>query len=77
MKLVFGDPCLFLASLPKNSLLHGSAVWSCREKISLRTLFRVVEQNNGKDTLPVLWRFLHKVRQIAELKKNVFLNKFE
>uniref|UniRef100_A0A3P8VZZ7 RING-type E3 ubiquitin transferase n=1 Tax=Cynoglossus semilaevis TaxID=244447 RepID=A0A3P8VZZ7_CYNSE len=48
MKLVFGDPCLFLASLPKNSLLHGSAVWSCREKISLRTLFALWSRTMAK-----------------------------
>ena len=63
MKLMFGDPRLFLASLPQNSLIHVSAVWSCREKVSLLTLSYIVEQNEGKDTLPVLWRFLHKVRK--------------
>lgn len=63
MKLLFGNPRLFLASLPPNSLIHGSAVWSCREKISLLSLTHIVEQNDGKDTLPVLWRFLHKVRK--------------
>lgn len=63
MKLVFGDPRLFLASLPPNSLIHGSAVWSSREKVSLLTLTHIVEQNDGKDTLPVLWRFLHRVRK--------------
>lgn len=63
MKLIFGDPQLFLASLPPKSLIHVSAVWSCREKVSLLNLTHIVEQNDGKDTLPVLWRFLHRVRK--------------
>ncbi|GLD49345.1 E3 ubiquitin-protein ligase rnf213-alpha-like protein, partial [Lates japonicus] len=68
MKLVFGDPRLFLASLPTNSLIHGSAVWSCREKVSLLTLTHIVEQNDGKDTLPVLWRFLHREAELRLVK---------
>lgn len=63
MKLLFGDPRLFLSSVPPNSLIHGNAVWSCREKVSLLSLTHIVVQNDGKDTLPVLWRFLHKVRK--------------
>ncbi|XP_034448201.1 E3 ubiquitin-protein ligase rnf213-alpha isoform X1 [Hippoglossus hippoglossus] len=68
MKLMFGDPRLFLASLPSNSLIHVSAVWSCREKVSLLTLSYIVEQNEGKDTLPVLWRFLHKEAELRLVK---------
>ncbi|XP_041812142.1 E3 ubiquitin-protein ligase rnf213-alpha [Chelmon rostratus] len=68
MKLLFGDPRLFLASIPPNSLIHGSAVWSCREKVSLRSLTYIVEQNDGKDTLPVLWRFLHKEAELRLVK---------
>ncbi|XP_062264891.1 E3 ubiquitin-protein ligase rnf213-alpha [Platichthys flesus] len=69
MKLMFGDPRLFLASLPPKSLIHVSAVWSCREKVSLLTLSSVVEQNEGKDTLPVLWRFLHKEAELRLVKQ--------
>ncbi|XP_037649475.1 E3 ubiquitin-protein ligase rnf213-alpha isoform X2 [Sebastes umbrosus] len=68
MKLMFGDPRLFLASLPQNSLIHGSAVWSCREKVSLLSLTHIVEQNDGKDTLPVLWRFLHREAELRLVK---------
>ncbi|KAM9843458.1 E3 ubiquitin-protein ligase rnf213-alpha-like [Aulostomus maculatus] len=64
MKLVFGNPALFLTALPKNSLLHSSAVWSCRQKVCLLSLTHIVEQNDGKDTLPVLWRFLHKEAEL-------------
>lgn len=65
MKLLVGDPCLFLASVPTDSLIHCSAVWSCREKISLQSLTHIVELNDGKDIVPVLWRFLHKVSAAA------------
>uniref|UniRef100_A0A3Q2E155 RING-type E3 ubiquitin transferase n=1 Tax=Cyprinodon variegatus TaxID=28743 RepID=A0A3Q2E155_CYPVA len=68
MKLVFGDPQLFLASLPANSPLHCSAVWSCREKVSILSLSHIVEQNDGKDTVPVLWRFLHKEAELRLVK---------
>ncbi|XP_070836494.1 E3 ubiquitin-protein ligase rnf213-alpha [Chaetodon trifascialis] len=68
MKLLFGDPRLFLASLPPKSLIHASTVWSCREKVSLLSLTHIVEQNDGKDTLPVLWRFLHKEAELRLVK---------
>ncbi|XP_029014016.1 E3 ubiquitin-protein ligase rnf213-alpha isoform X2 [Betta splendens] len=67
-KLMFGNPRLFLASLPQNSLIHGSAVWSCREKVSLMSLTHIVEQNDGKETLPVLWRFLHREAELRLVK---------
>ncbi|KAJ8245187.1 hypothetical protein GJAV_G00274190 [Gymnothorax javanicus] len=73
MKVVFGDPRLILTTLPQNSLVHCGAVWSCRERASLRGLAHVLEQNDGRDTLPVLWRFLQKepelrlVRSLPEI----------
>ncbi|XP_026134867.1 E3 ubiquitin-protein ligase rnf213-alpha-like isoform X3 [Carassius auratus] len=70
MKLAFGEPGLFLRSLPKKSLLHNSSVWSCRRKVSILSLTHIVEQNDGRDTLPVLWRFLHRE---AELRLVRFL----
>jgi len=69
MKLMFGEPRFLLASLPQNSLIHGSAVWSCREKVSLLSLTHIVEQNGGKETVPVLWRFLHRVRKRVALNQ--------
>nr|XP_015798016.2 E3 ubiquitin-protein ligase rnf213-alpha [Nothobranchius furzeri] len=68
MKLVFGDPRLFLASIPQNSLIHCSAVWSCREKVSLLSLTHIMEQSDGKDTVPVLWRFLHREAEVRLVK---------
>ncbi|XP_034396196.1 E3 ubiquitin-protein ligase rnf213-alpha isoform X2 [Cyclopterus lumpus] len=68
MKLMFGDPRLFLASLPQNSVIHGPAVWSCRQKVSLLSLTHIVEQNDGKETVPVLWRFLHREAEFRMVK---------
>ncbi|XP_064171480.1 E3 ubiquitin-protein ligase rnf213-alpha-like isoform X4 [Anguilla rostrata] len=65
MRLVFGDPRLTLATLPRDSPIHSGAVWSCRERVSLRALAHVVEQNDGRDALPVLWRFLHKEPELS------------
>ncbi|XP_016117489.1 E3 ubiquitin-protein ligase rnf213-alpha-like, partial [Sinocyclocheilus grahami] len=70
MKLTFGKPELFLSSLPQNSLIHNSSIWSCRRKVSLLSLAHTVEQNNGRDTLPMLWRFLQRE---AELRLVRFL----
>ncbi|KAK7939807.1 hypothetical protein WMY93_003133 [Mugilogobius chulae] len=68
MKVLFGDPRLFLGSLPENSLVHCSAIWSCREKVSLVGLTHILEQNDGKDALPVLWRFLHREAEYRLVK---------
>ncbi|KAL7869098.1 hypothetical protein AOLI_G00130860 [Acnodon oligacanthus] len=57
---MYGDPRVFLSSLPQQSVLHSSAVWSCREKGSLLSLTHIVEQNDGKENFPLLWRFLQK-----------------
>lgn len=65
MKLLVGDPRLFLASVPTDSLIHCSSVWSCRDTISLQSLTHIVELNDGKDSVPVLWRFLQKVSSPA------------
>uniref|UniRef100_A0A8C1YEU9 RING-type E3 ubiquitin transferase n=1 Tax=Cyprinus carpio TaxID=7962 RepID=A0A8C1YEU9_CYPCA len=70
MKLTFGKPELFLSSLSQNSLIHNSTIWSCRRKVSLLSLAHTVEQNNGRDTLPILWRFL---QMEAELRLVRFL----
>uniref|UniRef100_A0AAY5ED51 RING-type domain-containing protein n=1 Tax=Electrophorus electricus TaxID=8005 RepID=A0AAY5ED51_ELEEL len=68
MKLTFGDPRLFLQSLPVDSLIHSSAVWSCRERPSLPSLSHIVEQNGGHDALPVLWKFLQREAELRMVK---------
>ncbi|XP_062875116.1 E3 ubiquitin-protein ligase rnf213-alpha [Trichomycterus rosablanca] len=68
MKLTFGDPKEFLHTLPQGSLIHGSSVWSCRERASLLSLGHILEQNEGRDTLPVLWKFLQKEAELRLVK---------
>ncbi|KAL2100664.1 hypothetical protein ACEWY4_002425 [Coilia grayii] len=60
MRVMFGDPRLFLRSLPQGCVLHGPAVWTCRERLSLTALTHIVQQQDGRDTLPLLWRFLQR-----------------
>ncbi|XP_071075531.1 E3 ubiquitin-protein ligase RNF213 isoform X3 [Desmodus rotundus] len=59
-KLVFGDPVAFLPHLPRNSVAHSSKMWSCRTRVTVEYVQHVVEQKNGKETVPVLWTFLQK-----------------
>uniref|UniRef100_A0A8B9GXZ7 RING-type E3 ubiquitin transferase n=1 Tax=Astyanax mexicanus TaxID=7994 RepID=A0A8B9GXZ7_ASTMX len=68
LKVKYGDPRIFLSSLPRQSVLHSSAVWSCREKGSLLSLTHIVEQNDGKDNFPLLWRFLQKEAEFRLVK---------
>ncbi|XP_076856258.1 E3 ubiquitin-protein ligase rnf213-alpha-like isoform X2 [Brachyhypopomus gauderio] len=60
LKLMYGDPRLFLSSVLRRSVVHSSAVWGCREGGSLLSLMHVLERNDGKDNFPLLWRFLQK-----------------
>nr|XP_057905202.1 E3 ubiquitin-protein ligase rnf213-alpha isoform X2 [Doryrhamphus excisus] len=64
-RLLCDNPGFFLTSLPTDSPIHTSAVWSCREKVSLLHLTHLVEKSKGKDNLPVLRRFL---KREAELR---------
>ncbi|KAM9457017.1 E3 ubiquitin-protein ligase rnf213-alpha-like isoform 2-T2 [Clarias gariepinus] len=68
MKVTFGEPQLFLRTLPQGSLIHGSAVWSCRQRVSLLSLGHILEQNGGRDTLPILWKFLQKEAELRLVK---------
>lgn len=61
-KLVFGDPASFLPSLPRGGVAHSSKMWGCRTRVTVEYLRNLVEQRNGKETAPVLWKFLQKVR---------------
>ncbi|KAJ8345993.1 hypothetical protein SKAU_G00301860 [Synaphobranchus kaupii] len=68
LRVVFGDPRVTLSALPQDSLIHSGAVWSCRERASLRGLAHVVEQNDGRDSLPVLWRFLQREPELRPVR---------
>ncbi|XP_032991850.1 E3 ubiquitin-protein ligase RNF213-like [Lacerta agilis] len=69
-KIIYGDPADFLSELPSNSTVHCSKMWSCRKRISVEHLKHVVQQKDGKETVPILWKFLQKE---AELKLVKFL----
>uniref|UniRef100_A0A672YT28 RING-type E3 ubiquitin transferase n=1 Tax=Sphaeramia orbicularis TaxID=375764 RepID=A0A672YT28_9TELE len=68
-KLLFEDPRLHFASLfPQQSLIHNSTVWSCRDRVCPLSLTHIVEQNNGRNTVPLLWKFLHKETELRLVK---------
>ncbi|KAL1780092.1 E3 ubiquitin-protein ligase RNF213 isoform X1 [Sigmodon hispidus] len=66
-KILYGDPATFLAHLPK-SVIYCSKIWSCRKKITVENLQHIVEQKNGKETVPVLWLFLQKEAELRLVK---------
>ncbi|NXL59560.1 RN213 ligase, partial [Chordeiles acutipennis] len=68
VKIVYGDPATFLSQLPKDSHIHHSKMWSCRKRISVENLGHVVQQKNAKDTVPLLWKFLQKERELRLVK---------
>ncbi|XP_069825251.1 E3 ubiquitin-protein ligase RNF213 [Dendropsophus ebraccatus] len=72
VRLVYGDPLKSgeKLELPRDSHVHCSKIWSCRERISIEYLMHIVQQVDGKNALPLLWRFLEKE---AELKMVKFL----
>ncbi|XP_010616884.1 E3 ubiquitin-protein ligase RNF213 isoform X1 [Fukomys damarensis] len=65
-KIIYGDPATFL-HLPQNAV-HCSKIWSCRKKFTVEYLQHIVEQKNGKETLPVLWDFLQKEAELRLVK---------
>ncbi|XP_044530479.1 E3 ubiquitin-protein ligase RNF213 [Gracilinanus agilis] len=67
-KIMYGDPATFLSHLPKKSVVHCSKIWSYRKKITVEYLWHVVEQNDGKDIVPILYRFLQKERELRLVK---------
>ncbi|KAK3552318.1 hypothetical protein QTP86_010384 [Hemibagrus guttatus] len=68
MKVTYGEPRLFLRTLPQGSLIHCSSVWGCRQRVSLLSLGHILEQNEGRDTLPILWKFLQKEAELRLVK---------
>ncbi|XP_041646892.1 E3 ubiquitin-protein ligase rnf213-alpha-like isoform X2 [Cheilinus undulatus] len=68
MRTALSDDCSFLSSLAQGSQVHSSAVWSCRERLSLLSLTHIVEQRDQKEELPLLWRFLQKEGEFRQIK---------
>ncbi|XP_023412590.2 E3 ubiquitin-protein ligase RNF213 isoform X4 [Loxodonta africana] len=69
-KIIYGDPATFLCHLPRKSAVHCSKIWSCSKRITVEHLQHVVEQKNGRETVPILWQFL---QMEAELRLVKFL----
>ncbi|XP_043570887.1 E3 ubiquitin-protein ligase rnf213-alpha-like isoform X2 [Chiloscyllium plagiosum] len=67
VKIVYGDPQTFL-KLPDKQPLHSSTIWSCRKRISIEHLRHIVENKDGQDAVPILWRFLQKEAQLRLVK---------
>ncbi|KAI5277308.1 hypothetical protein MUG91_G144n75 [Manis pentadactyla] len=67
-KIIFGDPVSFLPHLPRGSMVHSSKMWACRQRVTLEHLQHIVEQRNGKETVPVLWKFLQKEAELRLVK---------
>uniref|UniRef100_A0A8C3WRW7 E3 ubiquitin-protein ligase RNF213 n=1 Tax=Catagonus wagneri TaxID=51154 RepID=A0A8C3WRW7_9CETA len=67
-KIVYGDPAAFLHSLPLRGAVHCSRMWSCRERVTVEHLRHIVEQRNGREAVPVLWRFLQKEAELRLVK---------
>ncbi|KAM6245288.1 E3 ubiquitin-protein ligase RNF213 [Porphyrio hochstetteri] len=68
VKIVYGDPAMFLSQLPKDSHIHHTKMWSCRKRISVENLGHVVQQKNAKDAVPLLWKFLQKETELRLVK---------
>lgn len=67
LRTTFGDDCNFLTSLQQTSEVHSSAVWSCRERLSLLSLTHIIESNDQKEELPLLWKFLQKETEYRQI----------
>ncbi|XP_048346006.1 E3 ubiquitin-protein ligase RNF213-like isoform X2 [Sphaerodactylus townsendi] len=68
VKIIYGDPATFLSRLPKNKTIHCSKIWNCRKRISVEYLGHVVQQRGGKDSVPILWKFLQKEGELRLVK---------
>ncbi|XP_053308819.1 E3 ubiquitin-protein ligase RNF213 [Spea bombifrons] len=70
VKIVYGDPLVNgdRLVLPKDSSVHCSKVWNCRERLSIEYLRHVVQQKNGKEEVPILWKFLEKENELRTVK---------
>uniref|UniRef100_A0A670Y6Z8 RING-type E3 ubiquitin transferase n=1 Tax=Pseudonaja textilis TaxID=8673 RepID=A0A670Y6Z8_PSETE len=68
VKIIYGDPAVFLPHLPKDSVIHSSRIWSCKKRISVEHLAHIVQQKGSKDTVPILQKFLQKEAELRQVK---------
>ncbi|MEQ2195714.1 hypothetical protein XENOCAPTIV_017235 [Xenoophorus captivus] len=67
LRTTLGDDCKFLTSLQQTSEVHSSAVWSCRQRLSLLSLTHIIEYSEQKEELPLLWKFLQKEKEYRQI----------
>ncbi|XP_018410444.1 PREDICTED: E3 ubiquitin-protein ligase RNF213-like [Nanorana parkeri] len=70
VKVVYGDPLISgeKMDLPQDSNVYCSKIWNCRNRISIEYILHTVQQQDGKDTLPLLWKFLEKETELQMVK---------
>ncbi|XP_077330450.1 E3 ubiquitin-protein ligase RNF213-like isoform X3 [Lithobates pipiens] len=70
VKVVYGDPLTSGENLefPKDSNVHCSKIWSCREQISIEYILHAVQQKDGTDNLHLLCKFLEKETELQMVK---------
>ncbi|XP_013922835.1 PREDICTED: E3 ubiquitin-protein ligase RNF213 [Thamnophis sirtalis] len=68
VKIIYGDPAVFLSHLPKDSAIHSSRIWSFKKRISVEHLAHIVQQKGGKDVVPILQKFLQKEAELRQVK---------
>ncbi|MED6266663.1 hypothetical protein CHARACLAT_004333, partial [Characodon lateralis] len=85
LRTTLGDDCKFLTSLQQTSEVHSSAVWSCRQRLSLLSLTHIIEYSEQKEELPLLWKFLQKEKEYRQIMflpdivtlQNVLVKKYQ
>ncbi|KAG8129194.1 hypothetical protein E2320_015981 [Naja naja] len=68
VKIIYGDPAVFLSHLPKDSAIHSSRIWSCKKRVSVEHLAHIIQQKGSKDTVPILQKFLQKEAELRQVK---------
>ncbi|KAM4663579.1 E3 ubiquitin-protein ligase RNF213-like [Discoglossus pictus] len=70
VKIVYGNPLTNgdPLELPQDSNVHCSKIWSCKKRVSIEYLQHVAQQKDGKDVVPVLWKFLEKESELRMVK---------
>ncbi|KAM4663584.1 E3 ubiquitin-protein ligase RNF213-like [Discoglossus pictus] len=70
INIVYGDPLNSVDHMtqPQNSVVNCSKMWACRKRISVEYLQHVAQQKDGKDTVPILFKFLNKEAELRLVK---------
>ncbi|XP_053562489.1 E3 ubiquitin-protein ligase RNF213 [Bombina bombina] len=70
VKIVYGDPLINgdPMTLPRESAVQCSKIWSCRKRLSVEYLRHIAQQKDGKDFVPILWNFLEREGELRMVK---------